>query len=69
MRLSFSLRDNVPCEKICLGVQKLINDFNKNKQLYQDKSLLVIDIVNISQDIDISLPKIEYKDIESGSPS
>lgn len=62
MRLTFSLRENLDCEKICKAVQKLINDYNKQQLLSADKSLLVIDIVNISQDVDMYIPKIEYKE-------
>ena len=61
MRLTFSLRENLDCEKICQAVQELINYTNNKQQLVAHKSLLVIDIVNISQDVDTYVPKLEYK--------
>lgn len=67
MKLTFSLRENLNCEKICQAVQKLINDSNNKQQLFADKSLLVIDIVNISHDIDYYVPKLEYKEEASDS--
>lgn len=69
MRLSFSLKDNLACEKICEAVQKLINSYNNRGELHQDKSYLVIDIINIAYEIDDTLPKIEYKNESINSPT
>lgn len=67
MRLTFSLRNHLDCEKVCKAVQKLINDSNNKQQLFSDKSLLVIDIVNIGQEVDYLVPKLEYKEEASDS--
>jgi hypothetical protein len=69
MRLSFSLKDNLACEKICAAVQKLVNSYNTRGELHQDKSYLVIDIMNVAYDIDGDLPKIEYKNESINSPT
>lgn len=64
MKVYLNLRDNIACERICQMVQKLINDSNNRGSLVPDKSLLIVEITNIDQEIDIHTPRIEYK--ESG---
>lgn len=67
MKLCFNLKENLSCEKICYQIQKLIN---KQSNLNKDNSLLVIEIVNIQQDVDTFIPRLDYKeDTDIVSPS
>jgi len=59
MRISFSLRENIECEKICQGIQMLIQ--KSMNSLDPSKTLLVIDLIQINQETNDLMQRIEYK--------
>lgn len=63
MKLCFSLSKNIACDKICAEIQNMITNLSNTNQLDINKNLLVIDIVNIGQEVDDNLPRIEYNNI------
>jgi len=60
MRLSFNLSDNIQCENICSSIQRLVN----KRPIDPQKTLLIIDLVTITDSNDSLIPKIEYKEID-----
>jgi len=62
MLLSFSLSQNIECQKICNELQRIITIYQKSNSL--EDSVIVIDIKKITNDSSL-IPKLEYKNNQS----
>ena len=60
MILSFNLSYDMPCDKICKGIQKLVMDYRKTNP-NSVSPLLVISIKETIDGGDDHIPKIEFK--------
>lgn len=58
MLLSFSLSQQISCEKICAELQRVVELYAKQNSL--DDCLLVIDIRKTTTDTSL-IPKLEYQ--------
>lgn len=56
--ICYSLRDSIPCDKICKDIAAYIE---KHKDLVNKDSLLVINITNISRTDNSLTPLLEYE--------
>jgi len=58
MKIAISLNKNIECELICKEIQKLVNKLGSSQDI--SRSVLVIDIIQVTDSTDSLLPKIEY---------
>lgn len=60
MRYSIALNQQIQCENICKIVQKIVNDFiSEDNDISQ--SVLVLDIIKVTDGGHDHIPKLEYK--------
>ena len=60
MKFAISLNKNIECDYICKQIQSMVNKYQQSSQDIS-RSVLVIDIINVTDSIDNLMPKIEYK--------
>jgi hypothetical protein len=58
MKIAITLNKNIQCEQICAEIQKLVTKLSSSQDISQ--SILVIDIIQITDGGDSHIPKIEY---------
>lgn len=58
MKIAISLNKNIECELICKEIQKLVNKLGSSQDI--SRSILVIDIIQVTDSADSLLPKLEY---------
>ena len=59
MKHSIALNKEIQCESICKMLQKMVNKFRDQGEDIS-KSVLIIDIVAVTDSQDSLLPKLEY---------
>jgi hypothetical protein len=60
MKYAITLNKEIQCESICKVVQKIVNKFtSEGNDISQ--SVLVLDIITITESKDNLMPKLEYK--------
>lgn len=59
MKIAISLNKNIQCDYICNQIQKVINQIQVSQDI--SNSVLVIDIIQITDSGDNHIPKIEYR--------
>lgn len=58
MKIAIALNKNIQCEQICAEIQKLVTKLTNSQDISQ--SILVIDIIQITDGGDSHVPKLEY---------
>lgn len=58
MKIAITLNKNIQCEDICNKIQKLVTQLQSSQDI--TSSVLVIDIIQITDSGDNHIPKIEY---------
>lgn len=58
----FSFSNGLDCNKICNGIQNLVNKYVGAGKVV-DNSFLIINIANVSCTIDPELPKLPYESL------
>ncbi len=59
MKIAITLNKNIECEYICSQIQKLVTQYQQTSQDISG-TVLVIDIVKVTDGGDNHIPKLEY---------
>lgn len=61
MKLAITLNKDIQCEYICNKIQKLVNDVKQKENIDLSNSMIVIDVVTVTQDDTSIIPKLTHE--------
>lgn len=61
MKLAITLNKDIQCEYICNKIQKLVNDVKQKENIDLSNSMIVIDVVTVTQDDTSMIPKLTHE--------